>query len=1162
MGIAGKRLCAGLTATLVFLTVLLALPWHLPLPASAEDADYTFSSGAVLIDSSYNGKNILIQNGVFSVTVTGATDVNILFDNVTIDRRYSSDSALSGTDAEALYNVFSDASLGWEGTTSETSTGKNTVTTTTTTTYVAQTSPLLITGDSSVTVAFRGTNNFYAGTNGCTVTETKVVVTDKRGTVTSSTTTYTYTPAQSGGGFAGIQVDSGSSLVIADGNGTLNAYGGFYVEGDNSNNYGYGYGIPDGATLNSLAGGAGIGGGVTYNTTDCASSSYTAGTPGNITINGGTINAYGGHEAAGIGGGLNGAATTGSIVINGGTIVAKGGRWSAGIGDGDSLQSNYPTLCNDSYSIVINGGTVSATGGVGCPGIGSTDEVPNSGLEIALNGGTITAFSGYPDGFNPSGSSEYTGTDAAAAIGAGNKTNMQSNSITVASAAVVVASGFGYYAITENGVQQDTLPTVTLDSDGYFYLGRFPRLPSQDNRNFELYEAQREIINGHEYIKFITQEMPDGDTIYYYGANADGAYLLDENKEVVTKSDGTPYTYDELTQFFKDNNLTLDVDKNSVLIKTVTAMKHFRSIALTLPSPEEHGGIYALKVPTASIIDPPEGLPDDYIVVTIGALEKGVISGEIKYPNNENLIRDSVSTGFTDMDAYTDAAHTDGSDGLIGDGFAMNVYAYTVYIEPGDNTVYTYFAFLKEDNVSSSITVNGDSVTLYTQTVDGQTLVYFTYTANMTGLQELILRIKKTDTNTTSGSTANSIVYKLTLIRKDVCEITLNTLSKVYDGKAVAAALQGLTCSGVAYTASEEDLARITFTYYQGTTELTGAPKDAGTYNVKAEIIAPSFNATGAQDFTISKRTVTVSRIENFLVYVLAKDYTGWTAPHQIDDPGAIYLANVVAGDDLTVDVGSAYYNNIDIGYATDKITLKDVTLGGRSAGNYYTETEQTVYGQINYSLDGAIFRKEEGTDKVWQKYYPVDAEQPVTVDDGFHSKKNQSGVFDSHREYILSRTTGEGESGKVYAADIEFGALYFTYSYTAWNPNTLQYEELGENSRWSGFDGTNNCISVTNRSNADISYTVTAKIDFLHSAIGDSTVGITAKLYTDNTGSGTSVNGVAQTLVAAIPGDHTKMGTAQTAKCYLWLTGVPQMGESNYTAVGNLTVALAKSSG
>lgn len=78
------------------------------LPVSAADPDYTFSSGAVLLDNSYSGKNILIQNGVFSVTVSGATNVNIIFDSVTMDRRYGSDQ--NGT-VEWLYNVAQ--SLGW-----------------------------------------------------------------------------------------------------------------------------------------------------------------------------------------------------------------------------------------------------------------------------------------------------------------------------------------------------------------------------------------------------------------------------------------------------------------------------------------------------------------------------------------------------------------------------------------------------------------------------------------------------------------------------------------------------------------------------------------------------------------------------------------------------------------------------------------------------------------------------------------------------------------------------------------------------------------------------------------------------------------------------------------------------------------------------------------
>lgn len=168
------------------------------LPVSAADPDYTFSSGAVLLDNSYSGKNILIQNGVFSVTVSGATNVNIIFDSVTMDRRYGSDQNMT---VEGLYNVAQ--SLGWVNNG----------------TYIAQTCPLLLTNGASATVAFRGVNNFYAGTNKCTVNSGNW-----------------YTKNQSGGGFAGVQVDAGSTLTISPSGGTLNAYGAFYVEGNNSEN--------------------------------------------------------------------------------------------------------------------------------------------------------------------------------------------------------------------------------------------------------------------------------------------------------------------------------------------------------------------------------------------------------------------------------------------------------------------------------------------------------------------------------------------------------------------------------------------------------------------------------------------------------------------------------------------------------------------------------------------------------------------------------------------------------------------------------------------------------------------------------------------------------------------------------------------------------------
>ena len=73
---------------------------------------------------------------------------------------------------------------------------------------------------------------------------------------------------------------------------------------------------------------------------------------GNIIIEGGTINAVGGYQAAGIGGTIG--ESGGNITITGGTVNATGGYYAAGIGGGS---------IGNVDSITISGGTVTATGG-------------------------------------------------------------------------------------------------------------------------------------------------------------------------------------------------------------------------------------------------------------------------------------------------------------------------------------------------------------------------------------------------------------------------------------------------------------------------------------------------------------------------------------------------------------------------------------------------------------------------------------------------------------------------------------------------------------------------------------------------------------------------------------------------------------------------------
>ena len=107
---------------------------------------------------------------------------------------------------------------------------------------------------------------------------------------------------------------------------------------------------------------------------------------GTLTIDGtGSLEAYGGNEAAGIGSRANNNVR--NIVINGGTITAEcTGRDGAGIGGGHSGKAE---------NIRINGGVVTATGGEWGYGIGSGyNEYSLLPTTITITGGTVKAIAG------------------------------------------------------------------------------------------------------------------------------------------------------------------------------------------------------------------------------------------------------------------------------------------------------------------------------------------------------------------------------------------------------------------------------------------------------------------------------------------------------------------------------------------------------------------------------------------------------------------------------------------------------------------------------------------------------------------------------------------------------------------------------------------------
>lgn len=150
------------------------------------------------------------------------------------------------------------------------------------------------------------------------------------------------------------------------------------------------------------------------------------GNSGTLTINdkdnNGELEAVGGHDGAGIGGGQNSSAS--DITITGGTITARGGSTgsAAGIGGGSWGSGN---------NITISGGDVTAIGSVYASGIGGELD----GSNITISNGKVTAIggdqggAGIGGGFWASGSDitisggdvEATGGDLGAGIGGGNR---------------------------------------------------------------------------------------------------------------------------------------------------------------------------------------------------------------------------------------------------------------------------------------------------------------------------------------------------------------------------------------------------------------------------------------------------------------------------------------------------------------------------------------------------------------------------------------------------------------------------------------------------------------------------------------------------------------------------------------------------------------------
>ena len=323
---------------------------------------------------------------------------------------------------------------------------------------------------------------------------------------------------------------------------------------------------------------------------------------------------------------------------------------------------------------------------------------------------------------------------------------------------------------------------------------------------------------------------------------------------------------------------------------------------------------------------------------------------------------------------------------------------------------------------------------------------------------------------------------------------------------------------------------------------LAEAPKDAGEYRVKATVNATEFEASGSADFTISKRPITIIGIENWRYYLktVPNDPEKTTIPITpgtgTDETkfysGQIRLDGVVEHasgeiDAVTPTYTSMYFVNSVVGnLVNDKIAVyatlneegvnANYTFAGYPANGDYKPGSPSgnqyvfyVPGQVTYDVDGAMFgyggMTDNGTaDFLWYKYYPVidDWKDPTKLEsylkwnaDGtpndsridYHSPNSQS-----HAEHIYVCTVNKGVDEARYAVDITFGSMIFSYTKTIWNVNTLTYDKLTQSgaSVWQNpvdsdtfIPGTttkltNSDVLIENRSNRDISFTVTATIN------------------------------------------------------------------------------------
>ena len=250
------------------------------------------------------------------------------------------------------------------------------------------------------------------------------------------------------------------------------------------------------------------------------------------------------------------------------------------------------------------------------------------------------------------------------------------------------------------------------------------------------------------------------------------------------------------------------------------------------------------------------------------------------------------------------------------------------------NVKYTGNASVSPADISAvpkagSIAVTGDKET----TVD--------YTISWTGTVDLTKEQVGQPAQTITGTVTftNSptwltlpdnfeVEQKITVVDKDVANVTVTAPDNlIYDGQPVKE-----SDFNVQTTLNARSTPEMTFKYYKENSELSSAPKDAGTYSVRVTYETDThYGQSDAVTFTIHPKAVTINKGDIHF----EKTFDGNAETTGITPSGALGVNGVIGEDTVTVNYTKATFDSEKAG--TRNILFEGITLNNQ---NYKVETD------------------------------------------------------------------------------------------------------------------------------------------------------------------------------------------------------------------------------